>query len=242
MADDSQRTHDLDIYLQEDRFATPKESFQIAADIMEEAGAARAGAHWADIGCATGEFIHYGVGRFPGIHAFGVDVVPQFFPVARERTPDATFIEGSVTDVGALPPQSQDAVTLIGVLGIFDDFRPVLGNLIEWVRPGGVVVVYGLFNPYPLDVWIKYRPADEPASDLEAGWNIFSEASVAGYLDAHPRVATHEFRYHWMGLDLVPHPTDPVRTWTMKDETGRRHLRNGLAILEPKQFLSIRLI
>ena len=44
-----------------------------------------------------------------------------------------------------------------------------------------------------------------------------------------------------IALDLEPQ-RDPVRSWTIKDEYGRRILTNGLCIMQPHSILHIQKI
>ncbi len=73
------------------------------------------------------------------------------------------------------------------------------------------------------------------------GWNFFSKESVARWLGAQSEVANFEFNDFQIELDLEPQG-DPVRSWTIKDERGRRILTNGLCIMQPHSILHIQKI
>lgn len=227
-----QRTHDREIYLAENRYREPKELFKRIADLVENTGVVRPGCRITDVGCAAGEFIYYLRERFPETSLLGVDLLPELLAKARGVLPEVSFQAGSVLDEDVLPAESSDVTLLVGVHSIFDDFRMPFSNLLRWTRPGGVVVVAGLFNPHPVDVWVTYRAADRPADDpRELGWNLVSKASVSRYLDAAVGVGRYEFVPFELPFDLAPNPSDPVRTWTFKDAEGRRLFTNGLSLL-----------
>jgi trans-aconitate methyltransferase len=147
------RTHDKDLYLAENRYEQPKEISKRLAALVEEAGLHRPGTVVADFGCAAGEFLFFLRRLWPEVELLGFDVVPELIVKARARVPSVTFREGSVLDTAILPKSSMDVAFLSGVHSIFDDFEPCFSNLIEWTRPGGRVYVFGMFNPFPVDVW-----------------------------------------------------------------------------------------
>jgi SAM-dependent methyltransferase len=235
-----QRTHDMETYLSEDRYEQPKEIFKVLAGLMEFSGDNTGRSLIYDVGCATGEFLHYLKNRFPGPRYLGLDVLPALITKAKERVPDVQFVVGSLLDRSVLPPSLADVTFMLGVHAIFDDFETWISNLLYWTRPGGRIFVFGPFNPHPVDVWVKYRLADDPnPSHREPGWNIFSQASISRFLDTKLGKGKHSFTPFEMPIDIKPHPTDVVRTWTFFDSSGRRLVTNGLSIISNQQILQI---
>lgn len=141
--------------------------------------------------------------------------------------------------MAAIAANSHDAVFMTGTHSIFDDFRPSFSECIRVAAPGGVVVITGLFNPYPVDARIHWRLANDYEAAWHPGYNLFSEASVGTFLHGHPRVASFTFAPFTLPFDLAPQ-SDPIRSWTLpgEDEAGRRHLRNGIMPL-PMSILTI---
>lgn len=108
-------------------------------------------------------------------------------------------------------------------------------------RRGGVIYVFGALNEYPVDMWVKYRRADDPdRAHREPGWNLFSKASISAFLDAHIGPQDHRFIPFELPIDLAPHDGDPIRAWTFKDSEGRRWTTNGLQLLTNEHILEIR--
>jgi len=234
------RTHDQAIYLAEDRYDDPKEIFKMLGDHVHQVGAPRPGQVVCDFGCAAGEWLSYLCRRFPGPRYAGYDVVPALLERARGRVPGATFHQGSVLDRMLLPEASVDWAFMVGVHPIFDAFEPSLSNLLWWTRPGGRISILGPFNPFPIDVWVTYRLIDDPDPDhREPGWNLFSKASLARYLDRAVGPGRYTFLPWELPCDLPHHPDDPVRTWTVQDRDGRRLLINGLGLLRRLELLEI---
>lgn len=230
----------METYLSEDRYEQPKEIFKFLARLLELSGDYTEQSLICDIGCATGEFLYYMKRRFPGPRYLGLEVLPALITKAKERVQDVEFVVGSLLDRSVLPPSFADATFMLGVHAIFDEFETWISNLLYWTRPGGQIFVFGPFNPYPVDVWVKYRLAEDPnPSHREPGWNIFSQASISKFLDTKLGKGKHSFTPFEMPIDINPHPTDVVRTWTFFDAEGRRLVTNGLSIISNQQILQI---
>lgn len=234
------RTHDAQVYLHEDRYENPKEVFKVIHQRVRSRQVLRPGVRVGDFGCAGGEFLYYLHRQEPAANYCGYDVVPALLDKARTRVGGCAFKEGSVLDRQLLGPGSLDLTFMIGVHEIFDDFVPALSNLLHWTRPGGTVYLFGGFNPYPVDVYIKYHAlSDLDPQHLEPGWNQFSKASFSSYLDRTLGSGRHRFIPFELPFDLAPRADDPVRTWTFSDGRGRRLLRNGLGLLINLELLEI---
>ena len=235
------RTQDKEIYLKEERYDQPKEISKLLLSLIKKSGLLRDGALVCDIGCAAGEYLYYMQREFPGAKYTGFDVVPELLDKARAWVPEAEFKHGSILDAGLLPDSSVDFAIMSGVCGIFDEFEPLIANLLRWTRTGGRAYITDTFNPYPVDVWIKYRRADDPdINHRESGWNLHSTASMAKYLDNVLGPGNHTFTPFEMPFDLPPNPDDPARTWTFMDSDGHRHTMNGLSIIANREILEIR--
>ena len=237
----TRRTHDREVYLHEDRYENPKEIFKMVYAHARRGNSLRPGMTVADFGCAAGEFLYYLHRQEPHATYRGYDVVPELLAKARERVPGCEFREGSVLDRGLVGGATLDAAFMIGVHEIFDDFVPALSNLLYWTRAGGRVYLFGGFNPYPVDVYVKYHAVDDPdAEHREPGWNQFSKASFSRYLDQAIGPDRHGFVTFQLPFDLAPRLDDPVRTWTFLDGQGTRLIRNGLGLLINLELLEIR--
>ncbi|HEY8240601.1 MAG TPA: class I SAM-dependent methyltransferase [Kiritimatiellia bacterium] len=236
-----ERTHDKALYLAENRYEAPKEYFRVLCDMATAEGHLRPGQRICDIGCAAGEFLHYVSRACPGARLEGYDPVPELLEKARQHVPGAQFKAGSVLDRALLKEGSVDTCFLLGVHSIFDEFETCFGNLLAWTRPGGAVYIFGAFNPYPVDVWVKYRLADgHEAEHREPGWNMFSKVSVARFLDRQGMQGRYSFTPFELPFDLLRNATDLVRTWTMRDCEGRRQFVNGLMLLVNLEILVVR--
>ena len=188
-----QRTHDQ-LYLTAERHDKPKEMFKWIAVHAEARGALKKNKRVVDFGCAAGEFLYFLSRAYAGPIYMGVDVLDVLVEKARTRSPSVTWQSGSVLEPDLIAKNSIDTAFLSGVLSIFDDYQPALDNLISWTRPAGHIFVFGVFNPHPVDVWVKYRSVDEHAElHREPGWNVFSRKSIGAYLGGVDKVKDHIF-------------------------------------------------
>ena len=229
------RDHDK-LYLAEDRKDTPKESFKFLAACAKGFLQSRPQPRIIDVGCATGDLLYFLANRYPQAQLTGMDVMPELIERARTAVPTASFVEGDIYTGNGVPTETFDAVLMSGVHSIFDRHEPWLDQLLKLAGERGRVFVFGIFNPENLDVLIKVR-ASGSQGPWQSGWNLVSKDTVGGYLRAKGRT----FRFHdWeIPLDLPPHPDDPLRSWTVRLENGRRQIVNGLQLIPTFSVLEI---
>jgi SAM-dependent methyltransferase len=233
----TQRTHDQ-LYLTENRYDHPKEIFKfIASEAFFDQNSKDL--KICDFGCAAGEFLYYLQKIHPNNKFFGVDIVPDLVIKSKDFNPKADLKVGSVLDEKVWNENSFDVSFLIGVYSIFDEIESCLSNLITWTKPGGKVFIYGMFNPFPLDVIIKYKHSQQTLDNVyENGWNIFSQETTSKLLDKNPKVKSFRFLEFQMGVDVKPQD-DPVRSWTMLDKDSKRIITNGLCLIQPHFLLEV---
>jgi SAM-dependent methyltransferase len=234
------RTHD-EFYLGIPANNQPKDSFKTTAELLEKLlGPGLAGREVLDAGCAVGHFPHYLGTRFPEASVEGLEYLPQLITKGKELFPDVTIRHGSIFDENPANQGRFDAITMLGVLQIFDDIAPVISNLASWLkRPGGLLLVHGLFNPYDFDVFTRYRKAGEgPSGELENGWNIVSQRTFADVCQSAgaQSIIFHKFD---ISVDIAPTDNDPLRSWTEKSEHGHRQIVNGLHIRQPQYIAEV---
>lgn len=242
MSSNVQRTHDKDLYLEENRYDNPKEISKLILNMIKETGVLQPGIRVNDVGCAAGEYLYFMHREFPGAYYTGFDIVPELLEKAHLKVPSADFKIGSILDHDLIIERSSDITILSGVHPIFDDIEPILSNLVRWTKTGGLVYMSGSFNPYPVDVWVKYRRTDDPDPDhLEPGWNQFSKITVSRIVEKLVGKGKHRFTPFEMPFDIPAHPNDPIRAWTFLDADGNRHHMNGLSLIVNREVLEIQI-
>jgi SAM-dependent methyltransferase len=235
------RDHDR-LYLSEQRYDNPKEMFKFMARCVERrVGALPEDAVVCDVGCAAGELAYYLKKIWPQTKIVGFDLLPELVERARSVVHEVEFKVGSALDPDLMPKSFADVIFMSGVLSIFDDYRVALDNLLSWLKPGGRAIVFGIFNPEPVDVIIRSRPAkaaDE--ASWETGWNVFSTESIRGFLEKHPAQPEVGFHPFSLPIDLAQNPDDPLRSWTVLMADGNRLIVNGLCLVHHFMALEIR--
>jgi SAM-dependent methyltransferase len=227
-------------YVYREAYGAPKEYFKQIVALLRDKDLLYPGATACDIGCAAGHFINYLSGQFSGIALTGCDTNPESLALAASRNPSVRFVEGNVENSRLFPIGGFAATFFLGTHQYFDCLEPIIGNLVSWTRPSGRLILFGAFNPDPIDTLVRFRSSDaNPASPYLKGWNYPSRASVERVL----RKLGKEFVFHRFDLpfDVPPHPEDPVRSWTVVCQgENRRRFTNGIGILADFFVLEVR--
>ena len=211
-----------------------KQSFVKLADIIEF----KRFSTLLDVGCATGAFPSYVSQRFPNSKVTGIDNNEDFIKKALEDFPDISFQIGDVFDRNSIKTEF-DVVTMLGVLGIFDDYSRVLSNALSWVKPKGRLVIHNMVSQYDIDVFIKYKPSSHQSENAEfkTGWNIISQKSLemVALQNGAKLIYSEPFR-----LEVnLSQQKDVMRSWTEVNSEGSNDLFNALHVRQPQRIVVI---
>lgn len=194
-----------------------------------------------DVGCATGELLHHFRQRFPEFRLAGLDNAHNLLTQARSvpglagvRLEHGDALTFSCDSFGFGP---FDFVVCSGVLSIFDDFVPLMENLIRNVRPGGTIFVVSMFNDDDIDVRIRYRDNRHDPERWQGGFEVHSTATCERWLRG--RVASLRFIPFEMPFDVQKRETFPHRAWSLATADGRRLMINGLCLICYEQILEV---
>ena len=56
-------------------------------------------------------------------------------------------------------------ITCLGVMSIFDDFRPSLNEMIRMCKKSGLIIINNMWNSFPIDLNIKIRRSSSVKKD-----------------------------------------------------------------------------
>ena len=233
----AKRIADEDIYLNEDRAAKPKEYFKFVSSIVD-GHAPLDGKDVLDVGCATGEFIHYLRSKYRDVRFTGMDVSQPLLDEARTRMPMVSWVRRDIITVPYVSETQYDVVFCLGVLQAFDNVEIPINSLLSCVGKGGSLYILGSFNRHQVDVVMRYRTtSDGEYSDWQLGWNLFSLETYERVLRQRPdiRWTWHDFRMPF----AIPKTADVMRTWTIPMEDNPFQLVNGASMFFDIKVLEI---
>ncbi|WP_241651759.1 class I SAM-dependent methyltransferase [Legionella pneumophila] len=136
----------------------PKEMFKFLAQKIKELPL-KPGSKLLDIGCATGELIHFLSKHFPQLQYTGIDVFDDLIEVCKVLQPNVNFINASALDLPFEFENQFDIITVVSVISIFDtiDLDIFWDNLFKATKDNGVIYVLSPFNEYGVDCEIRHR-------------------------------------------------------------------------------------
>ena len=190
-----------------------------------------------DVGCATGDFLYYISKSKKNLELYGIDVRKDLLVKAKKEVENCNFILGDISNVKTLPKMKFDVVYMTGTLHIFDDYEKILKNFLKLIKPKGRGYVFGLFNPYDVDVITRVRTPGNN-NKWESGWNLFSKSSISKFLKE--KKIQHKF-FDWkINVDIPKHKDDPLRSWTFKNEKKSRLIISGIQLIHTFSLLEIK--
>jgi SAM-dependent methyltransferase len=156
----------------------------------------------ADIGCGTGH--QTAVLSAKGLKVIGVDISPSMINKAKENYPDLNFKVGNALDNGLFKMNSlTHIVCLYFTIYYFKDKRHFFDNCMEWLMPGGTLIVHIVdresFDPIlppgnPLYIVSPQKYAKERITKTKIMFNDFEYAANFN-LDKGSDVATFEEKF-----------------------------------------------
>lgn len=217
----SQRTHDK-FYLNENYKDTPKEYFKFLHKEILEDNNLKSDSQFTllDIGCETGSFLYYIRKLYPNSELTGMDIMKELLSHVNDRLPSNSIktVLADISNKETLLNEKYDIVTMSGVLSIFDNYKEVIYNALDFVKEGKTLYIFGIFNPKNVDVLIKTKNPDKEDDLWEKGWNYISQKSIVNL--CNKMNVGCEFIPFKIDMDIKEHTDDPLRSWTIKMEGG----------------------
>lgn len=233
--------------LSKKRLQNPKFIFRKCLEIAKSKGIEdRNYFSWADIGCANGEFIHYLRNNTQNNAQFtGIEITKDFLSVAKllfEGDKNVSLISGDFLELTVgVDLAKHDVFSCLGSFPIFPEPHQFLHKALDLTAPGGLLLIDGRFNPYDIDIIIKYKDDSSVAKGLwRCDFNVHSEKTIRHILDGRNDVLACEFHYFKIDVDIPKQQCAPhVNMWTEIDSNGKRIVTNGMLQNFDPSFLVI---
>ena len=229
------RNHDKKVYLSEQRKYKPKEYFKFTYSISDNFISKIKKPKILDIGCATGDFLYYLSTKYKNSCLTGMDVVPELLKVAKKEVTCANFIKGDIQNHKQLPATKFDFIFMLGVHGLFDSCSPWIENICKILDKKGKAFIFGTFNDGDIDVISRIKPSGKDIP-YEIGWNTLSKTTISLYLDSLN--INYSFKDFDIPIDIKKNKDDPMRTFTLKLDSGKRLIVNGAGMIRSLKLLT----
>jgi 2-polyprenyl-3-methyl-5-hydroxy-6-metoxy-1,4-benzoquinol methylase len=203
------RTADESIYNDEKYHATPKEYFKLLNDKINEINAQKKEITLLDVGCANGALLDFLGKKNPSFKLIGIEPVLSLIKLGETLNPNIKFINKGLYEIKEHDLTKVDYVLCAGVIGIFNNPKKFVWNLLKLLNPGGSILIFSPFNEEPVDVILKYKYSD--AYNFEIGHNLFSMRTMESI--AMEKKLTVE----WVNFKMpfsIEKTNDPMRSWT----------------------------
>ena len=230
-----------DIYFQ-NRYQTPKKTFKISHQIIKKKFKNK-NIELLDVGSAECAFSFYLSQKNKKTSVTNLEYDNKLVQLSKKNFPNFKIIRGDINSCKKIKTNSFNVITCLGVMSIFDDFRPSLNEMIRMCKKSGLIIINNMWNSFPIDLNIKIRRSSSVKKDnymnWESGWNMISVATMSKYLDEHKKVKKFTFRNWHMDIDLKKKNSNLMRAWTIKNSKNQRVHFNGIGREIDKKFLII---
>ena len=191
--------------------------------------------HILDVGCASGNFIHSLREKFSEIHLDGFDISEDLIDLAKKRNLDkCNFF---VSDIKTFDPNKKyDIIIASGVMSYFEDFIKPMERWLSWLNKIGKLYIFGRFNSHDIDTIIYHRNNYHDNPKWTGGLTSYSIGSVSRFLDQ--KSVKYEFIDFNLSIDLDK-KDNPITTYSIMTENGKKIILNGANIIAEQFFLSI---
>lgn len=238
------RTHD-DLYLNDKRKKNTKEYFKFLYKnlINNPTIKSKKKINIIDVGCATGELIYFLKPKFKNAIFSGSDVHTKLIKVAK-RDKDLKDVNFSVENIVNKPKKSHlknfDIILFIAVHSIWNEIDTWFSNLRKYGKKGSTIYIFGLFNPNPLDTFVKVRRNSSKKNILEPGWNLISINTYKKYFKSK-KIKNYKFKPWEIKIPLSKNKKDPMRSFTQKLSNNKYQLTSGIGLIHNLYLLTIKL-
>lgn len=126
-----------------------------------------------------------------------------------------------------------DVITMTSVLSHFEDPYPVINNMLNHLKPTGILIISGIFNPWNIEVRTVFKPEND--SQWHTGMNQFGINNISDYLNQQGYQCEVTEQVMPFDIEQKDHYS---RSWTVMVD-GKRMTTSRLQFLYNIQILKI---
>ena len=188
-----------------------------------------------EVGCATGEYLHYIKERHPKIKRLvGIDNTDKLLAAARIKLPEIEFHVGDIENNLFKEGEKFDVVTCLGVMACVFDLENAINNLLDLLFPNGHLFLFGIVNEEPIDVQLVYKRSNKEENIWELGKNCYSLETYNKMLSSRCK------KVEVLDFDLpfsIEKTKDPLRSWTEEFRGNKNHLFYGTGQIATQKII-----
>ncbi|MCX7157458.1 MAG: class I SAM-dependent methyltransferase [Rhodocyclales bacterium] len=193
----------------------------LVSDILVKVDPGQGKMRLLDVGCSTGNLLLHLKRLVPQLELTGGDLADSSLDECRAN-PELQGVAFEVMDVLNLDRIAYyDIVTINAVLYMMEDeqFEQALGSVARALKPGGSIIVFDFFHPYPQDLHLLEISKSHPA-----GLRLrFRPMAMAEEVLTAAGFEKPVFRPFTLPIDLPPSGSDgDLITYTVPAADGRK--------------------
>ena len=199
-----------------------------------------------DIGCGAGALIDYLLLITPNWNFIGTEIEKDFVNYCKKNIKDAKFYLDDLKKTPNKKMPLADIVYLSGVHSHFDDPEEYINGTIRRCKKKSKIIIHGLFNPYDIDVLIKYKKSNDYNLNKkiidQTGWNMFSVQTMNRIINTNKYIKNSKFVYinFPKKINIIKNNLNYIRSWTQKINK-KKYFINGLNLIQHQYFLVLNL-
>jgi ubiquinone/menaquinone biosynthesis C-methylase UbiE len=212
------------IYLKEDYYNNPKETFKFIYNLIKKFYKKKINSIL-DLGCARGEWLYYIKKKTNIKNLIGVDYSRNLINDAKKKLNyyNIKFYLGSAEKIKI--KKKFDIIIASGLISYFDSVDKFIKKSLIHLKKNGLFIILDNFNPYDVDVIVKYRN-NKFSKKFEKGWNLHSIKTIKHIINKNSSKLIQIKKFN-LSFDLKK-TDDPCRSWHTKIKKKKVYT-NGLS-------------
>ena len=197
-----------------------------------------------DIGCANGALIDFISNKIQSWNFVGTEIENDFVNLCKKNIKNCSFYLDNLKNKPNKNLPLGDILYLSGVHSHFDDPKVYLDGAIRRCKKKGIIIIHGLFNPYKVDLVIRYKKSEDYNLQTrkvdQTGWNMFSIESISKILNKNNSVSKFKFKklVFPTTLKVKFNNDNHIRSWNKRIDK-KNFFVNGLNLVQHQYFLII---